>query len=272
MNERQVMIAYLEAEKASFDALEAERPELASILERTQHWLQRTRGQWRQFVRQEIPIPANFMQPYSIPKADFFTGLSADDAARRHHDGKFIQIKYQLRAYNIMREYMRLRSFLPELFDGKAQFSLIEFSSGGCGSLEVAREFGHSLQPLDFIAGRGAEYRPIHKALGADVINFNGRERPYGFADKSYDIVVCNQAVDAYGSPEDHIAVINEFKRIARRKVQVVFNPYRPEWNRDTAETWRPKMHEDLAKWFPGEELRACPSTGLPAIVFDLER
>lgn len=267
------MDAYLDQERARYADLRAARPELSDILEaRLEPWLARTLGEWQRVNRFGHTIPDGFLAPYDIDKAEFFATLTDADLAPDAGplNAKFLQIKYQLRAYNVLREYLRLRVLMPELTETGKPLEVLELSSGGCGNLEVARHFGHQLQSTDFLAGRGSEFMPIHDALDAKAKFFDGSQLPYEFDDNSYDIVICNQAIDAYGRPRAYGRMINEMKRIARSKVQVIFNPYRPGWRRANRDTWIPKIREMVQANMPDADLQRDPTTALPAAIFTL--
>ncbi|MBT8424045.1 MAG: class I SAM-dependent methyltransferase [Silicimonas sp.] len=190
--------------------------------------------------------PMDFSRPYAL--ADY------DDTRIRH-----IMFKYLDRGKNLARAWTRICHHFPETIQPDQPLSCLEFGTGHGAMLEIWRAFGHETLGTDFpwranrevvlrptrpwhhnaleavteISHGGAlaekvkgwAYQPIIESLGLDVRLMDGRDWPYPFEDKSFDIVCCYQAVDAFAEPEKWTEVVAEFCRIARRAVVVGYNP-----------------------------------------------
>ena len=71
----------------------------------------------------------------------------------------------------------------------------------------------------------GWAYQPIIESLGLTVNLFNAGETPYPYDDKSFDYILCYQALDAYGPIAEWPRIVAEMCRIARKGVVIGFNP-----------------------------------------------
>ncbi|WP_166416332.1 hypothetical protein [Cochlodiniinecator piscidefendens] len=272
MNNRRAMRAYLDEERALYQQLSQTHPRYAKFVERIELWLKRTRKAWRTLSDRDVAIPDTFLQPYQIDKTAFLPqGQGKGLLKKRSMLLNMVQIKYQLRGYNMMREYQRCVDFYPETLDPDRSYEILELSSGSCASVEVARHFGNTLQPTEFLEGRGSVYDPIHQAIDAKPINFNGAQTPYQFDDNSYDIVTCFQAIDAYGDEAQYAEFIGEMSRIAREKVVIVFNPSVESKFKGDVENSSDTLTRLLSNTFPGAEFNKCPSTGLLSMVWNTE-
>jgi hypothetical protein len=169
-----------------------------------------------------------------------------------------IMFKYLERPKNLARAWTRICHNFPETI-GADPLSCLEFGTAHGAMLEIWRALGHRTLGTDYAWRDGAEvvltpsrpwhrqalkavslsghggpqaepvpgwaYQPIIESLGLDVRLMDGRDWPYPFEDKSFDIVCAYQAIDAFAPPEAWPDVVAEFCRIARRSVVVGFNP-----------------------------------------------
>ena len=170
--------------------------------------------------------------------------------------------KYLVRRDNAMRAWVRINHHLPETLIGDDPLDILECSTAHGAMLEIWRDYGHRVVGTDFawtvegrerVRGKGVKkpwhakllktlrsekhgqqmanevpgwpYQPIIESLGLDVRLFDGAQRPYPFEDKSFDIVCCYQAIEAYTGPEQWLDTVAEFCRIARKTVVIGFNP-----------------------------------------------
>ncbi|MFD2172773.1 class I SAM-dependent methyltransferase [Rhodobacter lacus] len=193
--------------------------------------------------------PEAFSEPYR---------LDAEALERVSHT---VQRKYVVRFKNIRRSWARLLEHMPELMvEGGPPRDVLEMSSAHGATLEVLRHFGHRAVGNDyanFLGWRdgpdsrfrdvnGAElsdtvdnhhlnsgdgpvtdwpYKPFIESQGLDVRLFDAGHVPYPFADKSFDSVLCFDAIDHYCHPKDWMTIIGEFTRLARQSVLVILNP-----------------------------------------------
>ena len=192
--------------------------------------------------------PAELLEPYRIANAD------------RPRLRK-IQKKYHDRETNIRRAWGRIQIYLPELIASEPQ-RILEMSTGHGAMLEVLRYVGHDVLgndyatmvwprdgaaqalfrsvndpdfardtddyglPIDGHAGAAPDwlYRPIVESVAVPVELFDGGTLPYPLPDKSFDVVLCTQALEHYCHPTDWLDIVAEFCRIARRSVFVLLN------------------------------------------------
>lgn len=198
--------------------------------------------------RQEwvLPPPLDFSVPYAL-------GDYPEERVRQ------IMWKYMDRGVNLARAWARICHHMPEMIAPRAPLSCLEFGTAHGAMLELWRALGHAPVGTDFPWRAGKEavltptrpwhrealaacratghggamadpvegwaYQPIIESLGLDVRLLDGRSWPYGFDDKSFDVVCAYQAIDAFAPPEQWCDVVAEFCRIARRAVIVGFNP-----------------------------------------------
>jgi len=256
---RAFVLRYIRAEKSAYNAFENEITDEAKAglrLGRRANWLRRTHKLANFLEEQNLTVPASFFQPYGVPVAD------------RVASG--IPLKYQFRAYNILRDYARLSQSAPELLAPDARpVSVLDPSSGGCGVYEALQHVNHDVTCTDYYEPGdnlrfGKVYRKIHEDIGLDVAHFNGQARPYAYADGAFDYVICFQALDAYAHEDRWVEPVRELLRIASTAVILVFNP--PARNKAGLTDAIYRMLLQLE----AETLRVssfqCPDTNLPGI------
>lgn len=197
--------------------------------------------------RQEwvLPPPLDFSVPYAL-------GDYPEERVRR------IMFKYMERKTNLSRAWARICHHFPETIDA-APLTCLEFGTAHGAMLELWRALGHGVVGTDFPWRAGKEavlspsrpwhrqvlaactkqghgrpladpvegwaYQPIIESLDLDVRLIDGRDWPYPFEDKSFDVVCAYQAIDAFAPPERWLEIVSEFCRIARRAVVVGYNP-----------------------------------------------
>lgn len=194
-------------------------------------------------------LPEEFRSPYKL-------GRFPEDRVQS------IMWKYLGRDRNCERAWVRINHHLPETLHTGKPLDILEFSTAHGAMLEIWRSLGHRVVGTDFpweTAGRvrapqkgvrrpwhasileqvrqnshkgkigetvpGWSYQPVIESLGLDVRLFDGGVRPYPFEDKSFDVVCCYQAIEAYSDPDGWLDTVAEFCRIARKSVVVGFNP-----------------------------------------------
>lgn len=231
-------------------------------------WLNRTKKLVLGNFSDDDVIPGHLLQSYETPPGDRIAAS--------------IQIKYQLKGLNSLREYLRTRAYTPELVNpkGRKKYRILNPSAGAAGLTSALAPYGHTVDINDFFdqpefgnpERYGPSYRWVHEELGIDCPHFDGRERPYAYADQSYDYVFCHQAIDVYGSIDEWPDIIDDFRRIAVKKVALVLNP---PANHDGLPRAVHKVQrreklaqfvESAAKSFRGK-VSSCPETLLPALV-----
>lgn len=184
--------------------------------------------------------------------------LETPYALGNYGDARVLQImfKYLERKNNLARSWTRIFHHMPEVIGHSDRLSCLEFGTAHGGMLELFRALGHDATGTDFpwrdvkpavptrpwhqglidrvlenshdnpVADpiEGWVYQPIIESLGLDVRMLDGRSYPYPFEDKSFDVVCCYQAVDAFGPPDAWPQIVAEFCRIARKAVIVGYN------------------------------------------------
>lgn len=197
-------------------------------------------------------IPEELLTPYEIPEAD--APLYAKLAK-----------KYKSRSANIRRSWNRLNLLQPELMRHGAPRDVLEMSTAHGAMLEVLRHFGHHVVGNDYVnilrERRGATtalralnevindrplydygrpvpgpnepaerwpYEGIIRAQNIPMKLFDGGQTPYPFEDKSFDVVMCYQAIEMYCSVEQWMDVVTEFCRLSRESVVILLNPISP--------------------------------------------
>ncbi|MGH1446463.1 MAG: class I SAM-dependent methyltransferase [Cognatishimia sp.] len=174
-----------------------------------------------------------------------------------------IQRKYKRRSSNIQRCWNRTQLFLPELMhhDSPSQ-RVLEMSTAHGGMLEVLRHFGHEVMGNDYAnllrsKGHGSAlfrnlndssftpkvddfgialpeegeeladwpYRKIIESINIPMALFDGGKTPYPFEDKSFDVLMCMQAIEHYCHPKDWMKVVDEFCRITNKTIIILLNP-----------------------------------------------
>jgi hypothetical protein len=188
------------------------------------------------------PVPADFPAHYE------FGGYPEHQVIR-------IARKYLGRTENIHRSWARIHYHFPETVNTAESLDILEFSTAHGAMLEVWRHLGHRVRGTDFggwhedynakatkpkfldaafskshsnpvaEVNLGWIYQPIIESLGLEVDIFDAGALPYAYADKSFDVVCCYQAIEAYAGPEGWLDIAKEFCRIARKSVVIGFNP-----------------------------------------------
>lgn len=190
--------------------------------------------------------PLDFSTPYALG------GYETDRVGQ-------IMFKYLERDKNLARAWTRICHHFPETLDAGRSLSCLEFGAAHGAMLEIWRALGHRTVGTDWPWREGREavltpsrpwqhqaraavtevshdnpraapvpgwaYQPIVESLGLDVRLIDGRDWPYPFEDKSFDIVCAYQAIDAFAGPEKWTEIVAEFCRIARKAVVVGYNP-----------------------------------------------
>jgi hypothetical protein len=188
------------------------------------------------------PLPDAFPRHYAL------AGYKLSQIRRIAH-------KYLHRTENLKRAWARIHHHLPETTALGPPLDILEFSTAHGAMLEVWRHMGHQVRGTDFAGwpedyGRknritrvfsdllaadhdlpragsnfGWLYQPLIESLGLTVDLFDGGLVPYRYDSKSFDVVCCYQAIEAYGPPETWDAIAAEFCRIARKVIVIGFNP-----------------------------------------------
>ncbi|WP_127049485.1 hypothetical protein [Pseudorhodobacter sp. E13] len=171
------------------------------------------------------------------------------------HQISRIALKYLARTENIKRAWARIHHHFPETLSGAAPLDILELSTAHGAMLEVWRHFGHRVRGTDFGGwskdynknakrpkfldkltakshdnprgdkNLGWIYQPIIESLGLEVDLFDAGCLPYPYPDKSFDVLCCYQAIEAYAAPEHWGTIADEFCRIARQSIVIGFNP-----------------------------------------------
>jgi hypothetical protein len=254
INSQDVLEAYIEREKTlharKIDTVGSEA--MRKYGTNYNKWTKRTRNLWLELTDEKVKIHDSLLETYPIDFNSFFDSN--------------ITMKYQIRGYNCLRELFRISRFCPELLDPETNYDVLELSAGSCANHEVLSLYNNTVTLADYFDGRGSAYTPIYEWLGIEPIDFDGSRMPYGMADDSYDYVLCNQALNAYGKPALWPAYIREMVRIARQKVVLVFNSY-PRHR---------EAHTDFARelWriYPDVKTATCPDTKLPAVIIPVNK
>jgi SAM-dependent methyltransferase len=179
------------------------------------------------------------------------------------HLARTVQRKYMVHFKNIRRSWALMLQYMPELMaEGAERQSVLEMSTAHGATLEILRRKGHAVTGNDFAAFFGTDspvdsrlrrageidltglpdkdglnaagaitrwpYQPIIESLGLDVRLFDAGNPPYPFEDRSFDTVLCFDAIEHYCHPRDWMTIVAEFTRLARKSVLVVINPLNP--------------------------------------------
>ncbi len=175
-----------------------------------------------------------------------------------------MQQKYAKRSRNIARCWNRVQLYMPELLTAPSQ-DVLELSTAHGAMLEILRHYGHNVMGTDYAnmawtkhGDEMTQFRKLNDPTfershddGGNVINFEKPDwpyrhvvesidlpmavfdagvAPYPFADKSYDMVMCFQAIEHYCHPDDWMDLIDEFCRVSRKTVFVMLNRLIPEF------------------------------------------
>lgn len=216
----------------------------------------------RKLVRKERTKADNIDLFGERPPEELLTDYPLD--AEGLERNKVMQQKYVTRARNIERCWNRTQLYLPELIGSEPQ-DVLEMSTAHGGMLEVARHFGHNVMGTDYanmawskdgeamaqfrelndpdfvreVDDRGNlidpekpdwPYRHITESIDLPMTVFDAGQVPYPFADKSYDVVMCFQAIEHYCHPKDWMDIVDEFCRISRKTVFIMLNRLIPEF------------------------------------------
>ncbi|MCJ8335406.1 MAG: class I SAM-dependent methyltransferase [Epibacterium sp.] len=174
---------------------------------------------------------------------------------------KSVQRKYVVRFKNIRRSWSILLQYMPELLvEGTAPRDVLEMSTAHGATLEILSHYRHRVLGNDFAnflsrkSGADTRYRgvneldltqvkddhslnqgdgtierwpyqPIIESLGLDVRLFDAGHVPYPLDRKSFDTVMCIDALEHYCHPKDWMTIIDEFTQLARQSVLVITNP-----------------------------------------------
>lgn len=170
---------------------------------------------WRLLNAMNLPVPDSMLEPYRI-------GVERFERENTHD-------KYRIRPYNLLREYLRIACLSPELLVPECKETVLDLSSGSCGTFELMRNTKVTVSCADALSRDDGTvpFAPFWEELGVEIIPFDGRQRPFPFESKSFDVVLCSQAIDAFGQPETYPESIAEICRIARRKAVIILN-YKP--------------------------------------------
>ena len=175
-----------------------------------------------------------------------------------------MQQKYAKRSRNIERCWNRIQLYMPELLTSAPQ-DVLELSTAHGAMLEILRHYGHNVMGTDYanmawskdgnamsqfrkLNDDGFErqiddhgnpidpekpdwpYRHVVESIDLPMTVFDAGKAPYPFEDKSYDMVMCFQAIEHYCRPEDWMTLVDEFCRISRKSVFVMLNRLIPEF------------------------------------------
>lgn len=193
--------------------------------------------------------------------------------------------KYLVRKQNCSRAWVRIHQHAPETLTSEP-LDILELSTAHGAQLEIWRSLGHRVKGTDFnwaVEGSMAQskparqpwqrkllanmqavqhanptaplingwpYQPLIESLGLDVSLHNGSNVPYPFEDKSFDYVFCYQALEAYGPPAEWGRFVDEFCRIARKRVVIGFNPIAVhKRDKDVYRQAEKDAHQDLMNY-----------------------
>lgn len=67
-------------------------------------------------------------------------------------------------------------------------------------------------------------YKYICESIDLPMTIFDAGHTPYPFPDKSYDVIMCFQAIEHYCHPDDWMQIIEEMCRIARKSIMILLN------------------------------------------------
>ncbi|MEO0780513.1 MAG: hypothetical protein AAFZ46_02045 [Pseudomonadota bacterium] len=216
----------------------------------TKHWFRRAQKVNAQLERQGAEIPGDLLRSFDIPYSELLD----------------IQVKYRTRMLNIIREYARIKTFMPELMEPPAR-RVVSLSPGGCGCADVLTFFGHKVTHFDYL-----EYdtniginQKLHKALKLRVTHFNGNERPYKLRKSYYDYLSCYQAVNLYGTPEQSGEIIRELMLIPKVAGCFVLNPIQ-KYSEEENAVYEQKTIDDVSQDYD-VTVTKCPETQMTAMI-----
>lgn len=188
------------------------------------------------------PVPKDFPTQYALG------GYPEKQVIR-------IARKYLWRKENIRRAWARVHHHFPETLTADKPLDILELSTAHGAMLEVWRHFGHRVRGTDYagwpdnynkmakrpnfidpafeqshdnpraVKNLGWIYQPIIESLGLEVDLFDAGALPYAYDDKSFDVLCCYQAIEAYAAPEHWATIVDEFCRITRQSIVIGFNP-----------------------------------------------
>lgn len=216
----------------------------------------------RKLVRKERTKADNLDLFGEKPPAELMTPYPLDDEGKAR--SAKLQQKYVDRARNIERCWNRVQLYMPELLTSKPQ-DVLELSTAHGAMLEILRHYGHNVMGTDYSNmvwskdgsamaqfrklndesfarevddfGNSIDpekpdwpYRYITESIDLPMTVFDAGVAPYPFEDKSYDMVMCFQAIEHYCHPDDWMTLIDEFCRLSRKTVFVMLNRLIPEF------------------------------------------
>jgi hypothetical protein len=251
---------YIAAEQAAYEAATVTHPRVAArrfAPGKQAIWYRRMTRLMAWHRERGLDVPGALMRPYRL------------GVVERARAG--IPLKYQYRGLNSLRELGRAHVMFPEMMAADAPLSVLDLSAGGCGIADVYGHFAHEVCVNDyFVPDKDgiprSPYAAIHADLGLDCRHFDGRDRPYRFDSGAFDIVLCHQAIDAYGPVEAWPEALDEMLRIARRAVGLVLNPPAPR---------TPETEAQAAAFVAdactrlGARQGECPETGMVTLRID---
>ncbi len=169
--------------------------------------------------------------------------------------------KYLHRGQNCRRAWARINMHMPETLTTGESLDILEFSTAHGAMLEIWRNHGHKVRGTDYawaVEGSGAMHKGVRKTWHSDLLSqvketahentrsepvagwpyqsiiesldlevdlFDGGALPYGYADKSFDVLCCYQAIEAYAHPDQWLDILAEFCRVTRKTIVLGFNP-----------------------------------------------
>ncbi len=216
----------------------------------------------RKLVRQERTKADNLNLFGELPPEELLSEYPLD--AEGLERSSKMQQKYAKRGRNIERCWNRVQLYMPELLTSEPQ-DVLELSTAHGAMLEILRHYGHNVMGTDYanmawskdgkamsqfrklndpdferdVDDRGniidAEkpdwpYRHVVESVDLPMTVFDAGVAPYPIEEKSYDMVMCFQAIEHYCHPTDWMDLIDEFCRISRKTVFVMLNRLIPEF------------------------------------------
>tara|TARA_R110002072_G_scaffold17486_1_gene66402 strand:- start:178 stop:1002 length:825 start_codon:yes stop_codon:yes gene_type:complete len=216
----------------------------------------------RKLIKQER-IKADTIDLFGeTPPAELMADYPLDAEGQRR--SATMQQKYAKRGRNIERCWNRIQLYMPELLISQPQ-DVLELSTAHGAMLEILRHYGHNVMGTDYAnmawskdgaamsqfralndpdferehddRGNAIDpekpdwpYRHVVESIDLPMTVFDAGHAPYPFADKSYDMVMCFQAIEHYCHPKDWMVLIDEFCRISRKSVFVLLNRIMPQF------------------------------------------
>ena len=216
----------------------------------------------RKLVRKERTKADNLDLFAEGPPEELMTDYPLDAEGLKRSET--IQQKYAKRPRNIERCWNRVQLYMPDLLVSPPQ-DVLELSTAHGGMLEILRHYGHNVMGTDYanmvwskdgaaqaqfrklndesfvreVDDRGNPidpekpdwpYRHIVESIDLPMTVFDAGQVPYPFEDKSFDMVMCFQAIEHYCHPTEWMALVDEFCRLSRKSVFILLNRLIPEF------------------------------------------